>query len=40
MWVSTFHSACSRILRREAPLLGYRSPFTIYDQADAVRLTD
>src|SRR4051812_44014376 len=40
MWVSTFHSACSRILRREATLLGYRSSFTIYDQADAQRLTD
>ena len=40
MWVSTFHAACSRILRREATLLGYRSSFTIYDQADAVRLTD
>ena len=35
MWVSTFHAACSRILRREASLLGYRSSFTIYDQADA-----
>src|SRR5690349_9669452 len=40
MWVSTFHAACSRILRREATLLGYRSSFSIYDQADAVRLTD
>ncbi len=40
MWVSTFHSACARILRREATLLGYRPQFTIYDQADAVRLTD
>ena len=40
MWVSTFHSACARILRRDAPVLGYRSSFTIYDQADAVRLTD
>ena len=40
MWVSTFHSACARILRREATLLGYRPSFTIYDQADAVRLTD
>ena len=40
MWVSTFHAACSRILRREATLLGYRSSFTIYDQADAQRLTD
>jgi DNA helicase-2/ATP-dependent DNA helicase PcrA len=39
MWVSTFHSACVRILRREGPRLGYRSSFTIYDQADAVRLT-
>src|SRR3954470_24139453 len=39
MWVSTFHSACVRILRRDAGRLGYRSAFTIYDQADAVRLT-
>jgi DNA helicase II / ATP-dependent DNA helicase PcrA len=39
MWVSTFHSACVRILRREAPVLGYQSSFSIYDQADAVRLT-
>jgi ATP-dependent DNA helicase UvrD/PcrA len=39
MWVSTFHSACVRILRREAPRLGYRSSFTIYDQADTTRLT-
>src|SRR3954462_3283026 len=38
MWVSTFHSACVRILRRDARLLGYPSSFTIYDQADAVRL--
>src|SRR5260370_20980059 len=40
MWVSTFHSACSRILRREAEHVGLRSSFTIYDQGDAVRLTD
>src|SRR4051794_22872134 len=40
MWVSTFHSACSRILRRESQLLGYRSAFSIYDQSDAVRLVD
>jgi DNA helicase II / ATP-dependent DNA helicase PcrA len=40
MWVSTFHSACVRILRREAGLLGYPSAFSIYDQADAVRLTN
>ncbi|MFM7508863.1 MAG: ATP-dependent helicase, partial [Actinomycetota bacterium] len=39
MWVSTFHSACVRILRRDAARLGYPSAFTIYDQADAVRLT-
>ncbi len=39
MWVSTFHSACVRILRRDAPRLGYPSSFTIYDQADAQRLT-
>ena len=39
MWVSTFHSACVRILRRDAALLGYPSRFSIYDQGDAVRLT-
>jgi len=39
MWVSTFHSACVRILRREAAALGYQQSFSIYDQADAVRLT-
>ncbi len=39
MWVSTFHSACVRILRRDAAAIGYPSSFTIYDQADAVRLT-
>ena len=39
MWVSTFHSACVRILRRDASRLGYSSSFTIYDQADAERLT-
>ncbi len=38
MWVSTFHSACVRILRREATRLGYRSGFSIYDDADSVRL--
>ena len=37
-WVMTFHAACGRILRREATRLGYRSNFTIYDQADQVRL--
>ena len=39
MWVSTFHSACVRILRRDAQRLGYKSAFTIYDQSDAERLT-
>ena len=38
MWVSTCHSACVRILRREAARLGYKTSFSIYDQADAVRL--
>src|SRR5215468_10239598 len=38
LWILTFHSACGRILRREAPRLGYRSNFTIYDQADQIRL--
>ncbi|HEY3463321.1 MAG TPA: UvrD-helicase domain-containing protein [Gaiellaceae bacterium] len=37
-WAMTFHSACGRILRREAQRLGYRSNFTIYDQADQIRL--
>jgi ATP-dependent DNA helicase UvrD/PcrA len=39
MWVSTFHSACVRILRANADRLGYPRSFSIYDQADAVRLT-
>ncbi len=38
MWVSTFHSACVRILRREAHRFGYRSQFSIYDSADSLRL--
>jgi DNA helicase-2/ATP-dependent DNA helicase PcrA len=38
MWVMTFHSACVRILRREAKRLGFPSSFSIYDQADAQRL--
>ena len=37
MWVSTFHSACVRILRREAGHLGYNSSFTIYDELDSRR---
>jgi DNA helicase-2/ATP-dependent DNA helicase PcrA len=39
MWVMTFHSACARLLRAEAARLGYTRQFTIYDQADARRLT-
>ncbi len=38
MWVCTFHSACARMLRNDAVLLGYRSNFTIYDEDDSVRL--
>ncbi|WP_116026716.1 DNA helicase PcrA [Thermomonospora umbrina] len=38
MWVMTFHSACVRILRREAKRLGFPSGFSIYDQSDAQRL--
>lgn len=38
MWVMTFHSACVRILRREAKRLGFTSSFSIYDQADSQRL--
>ncbi len=38
IWIMTFHAACGRILRREAERLGYRSNFTIYDQADQVRV--
>src|SRR5256885_5232539 len=39
MWVMTFHSACARMLRADAHRLGYTRSFTIYDQADARRLT-
>ena len=35
MWISTFHSACVRILRREAESFGYTRSFTIYDSADS-----
>jgi superfamily I DNA/RNA helicase len=38
IWIMTFHSACGRMLRSEAERLGYRSNFTIYDQADQVRV--
>ncbi|MEY3167259.1 MAG: hypothetical protein RLZZ343_1062 [Actinomycetota bacterium] len=39
MWVSTFHSACVRMLRIHAERIGYPKNFSIYDQADAQRLT-
>jgi DNA helicase-2/ATP-dependent DNA helicase PcrA len=38
MWVSTFHSACVRILRADAKRLGFTTTFSIYDQADSQRL--
>jgi DNA helicase II / ATP-dependent DNA helicase PcrA len=38
MWVMTFHSACARMLRSDAERLGYTRGFTIYDQADSLRL--
>ena len=34
MWISTFHSTCVRILRREIEKLGYKKNFTIYDSTD------
>src|SRR5215210_1929848 len=38
MWVMTFHSACARMLRADAHWLGYTRSFTIYDEADSMRL--
>jgi DNA helicase II / ATP-dependent DNA helicase PcrA len=38
MWVSTFHSACVRLLRLEAQRLGFTQSFSIYDSADSLRL--
>lgn len=38
MWISTFHSTCVRILRREIDKIGYKSSFTIYDTSDAKTL--
>ncbi len=40
MWVSTFHSACLRILRMNADRLGYRPGFTVYDDTDSRRLIE
>ena len=38
MWISTFHSMCARLLRREAQRMGYKSTFTIHDEDDRRRL--
>lgn len=38
MWISTFHSSCVRILRREAKHIGLTQSFSIYDSADSLRL--
>jgi DNA helicase-2/ATP-dependent DNA helicase PcrA len=38
MWVTTFHSACARMLRVDAERLGYSKGFTIYDQGDSLRM--
>jgi DNA helicase-2/ATP-dependent DNA helicase PcrA len=38
MWVSTFHSACVRLLRQEIERLGYSTSFSIYDSADSQKL--
>jgi DNA helicase II / ATP-dependent DNA helicase PcrA len=38
MWVSTFHSSCVRILRKEIDKFGFKSNFSIYDSADSKRL--
>jgi DNA helicase-2/ATP-dependent DNA helicase PcrA len=40
MWISTFHSACVRILRREIERLGYKKSFIIYDEYDSKRLVE
>jgi len=40
IWISTFHSACARILRREAERLGYGRNFVIYDDEDQLRLVN
>ncbi len=40
MWVSTFHSACLRMLRSHASILGYQPSFTVYDELDSRRLIE
>ncbi|MBD3318257.1 MAG: AAA family ATPase [Chitinivibrionales bacterium] len=38
LWIGTFHSMCARLLRREAPHIGYPANFTIYDRDDQISL--
>lgn len=38
LWISTFHAACSRILRQEIKALGYKKNFVVYDDRDSYRL--
>ncbi len=38
LWISTFHSACARILRHEAKRLGFTADFTIFDEGDSISL--
>ncbi len=38
LWIGTFHSICARLLRREAPRVGFTSQFTIYDEVDRLAL--
>ena len=40
MWVSTFHAACVRMLRRNVDRIGYRPGFSIYDDGDSRRLVE
>ncbi len=40
MWISTFHAACVRMLRRNVERIGYRPGFTIYDDGDSRRLVE
>src|SRR5437899_6562291 len=38
LWIGTFHSLSARLLRREAPLLGFSPNFSIYDSDDSEQL--
>ncbi|MDH5680686.1 MAG: UvrD-helicase domain-containing protein [Spirochaetota bacterium] len=38
LWITTFHSACARILRREISKLGYKTNFSIYDSDDSAKI--